>query len=244
MVTVGYFNINSTCVSAKLATYVIGFLCLGLSAANATKFYGEVPSIDQFTKVNEHVKSVVDGDISVRSVFTTGDFSIHNGSDFLADGGFGNRTLINFLQSVMESPAELGHLSRRANGPKCINDAVSSSFSTGQEDKICDNVKGLLSDIVIGVSVIVDKKACSETASGHPVGCSVLVAIIFNHINTFTTSEVGTACLNFMKKNDGDCKGAGAQGTTVNGKGVGYVVHSQASPQCSDIRGACIETTM
>lgn len=251
----------------KISTmFLLAPFYLFACTVTAMRFYGHTPSTDAYTNtMNRAAESSEDDDLSFGSLFMSTDLASKNGSDFLAQIGILDTTLEEFLtqgKGVIAStvpstssasssnsaspsspmPSSSGLSARTpANQLNCQNGAVKDKISLKNQKHICTTIAGLVGSGVQGVTTIIDRTVCSEASTGHPVGCSTIMAVIDFQGSYLTTSEVSDYCQEYISHNNKECSSKGVMGDTGNKRAHVAVVNNQADPKCSGIRGKCTE---
>lgn len=178
-------------------------------------------------------------------MFVTSDLASKNGSDFLAENGIPNTTLMELVtQGKGLSSSGLGSRAP-ADQLNCQNNPVVDRTSPANQKHICNAVKSLVGGGVAAVSALIDNTVCSEESTGHPVKCHTIVAFIGTAGVTMSTSEIGDYCTEYLSANDKKCGSLGVGGDTGNKRAHVAVVNTQADDtSCSGLRGKCTEITI
>ncbi|KAB8275397.1 hypothetical protein BDV30DRAFT_247614 [Aspergillus minisclerotigenes] len=222
-------------------------LCCFACTVSAVKFYGDTPSVAIYTTAMNRLAEPVEDNLSIGSVFVTSDLASKNGSDYLADNGIFDTTLVDFVtQRKGWYAAPVSSIGLDVRAPKdqlnCENNPVVDKISPANQKHICNAVKSLVGGGVAAVSALIDNTVCSERSTGQPVKCHTIVAFIGTAGVTMTTSEVGDYCSEYLSANDKKCGSQGVTGDTGNKRAYVAVVNTQADDtSCSGLRGKCTE---
>jgi len=185
--------------------YVLLYLIDGKEEyKNEYKNFNEFPD-----HTGNRLAEPIEDNLSLSSVFTFPNLATRNGSDFLAENGIPDITLMELVASTVSS-----YLSARnpADPLNRQSSPVVDKISPASQKHICNAVKSLAGGGVAAVSALIDNTVCSEQSTGQPVKCHTVhttVAFIGTAGVIFTTSEVGDYCTQYLSAND---KKYGSQG--------------------------------
>ena len=237
------------CILRKTSVTMFVFAPFYLFACsvNAVKFFGDVPSVDSYMSTVNSLMEPVEDDFSIGSLFLSSDLTSRNGSDFLADSGIPDTTLIELVtqgKGLYTSAVLPSGLSTRdpADQLNCQNNQVVDKISPKNQKHICNIVKTLVGAGTSAVSVLIDSTVCSERSTGHPVKCHTIVAFIGFSGVSLSSLEVGDYCTEYLSTNGKTCGGQGVSGDTGNKRAHVAVANTQAdNTACSGLRGKCTE---
>lgn len=212
---------------------------------SALKFYGDTPSVSTYTKTQTHLAEPLEDGLNLHSVFVSSDLAKTNGSDFLADRGIVETTLMDLISQgeglvTIDTPS--GSLESRDSVDQlnCQAGAVVDKISPRNQKRICNALGALVGGGVGSVAALLDNTVCSEEATGHPVKCHTIVAFAGTAGVIFSSSEINEYCTEYLSANDKKCSSRGIKGDTGNKRASVAVVNTQNDEvKCSGLSGKC-----
>jgi hypothetical protein len=212
---------------------------------SAVKFYGDTPSVNTYTNTKTHLAEPLENNLNLHSVFASSDLAKQNGSDFLADHGILETTLMDLVsqgEGLVTGAMSSGILGARdpADQLNCQKGAVVDKISPRNQKRICNALGALVGGGVGGVAALLDNTVCSEASTGHPVRCHTIVAFTGTAGVVFSSSEINEYCTEYMSANDKKCSSQGIKGDTGNKRASAAVVNTQNDEiKCSGLSGKC-----
>lgn len=225
--------------------HLAALICFCISATNAVKHYGMIPSVDVHNTVQEHAKKFLENDMELVSVFTTDNHHVHNGSDFLSEIGIYNKTVNDIFALSTHSSRESAIGARNPVNGKCQGHGnIHDNLSDDQIKLICGSLAGGAGQAVSTIIEVVESKVCTEAGTGHPLQSYKTIVGFFKGTGQgFTTIEVNNYCPAFLSFFVG-CKGNNAKAHAESNKIEMTVFNSQKDYNCDTTKEKCIETTV
>lgn len=220
-------------------------VCFCISATNAVKHYGMVPSVDMHNTIQEHAMKFLETDMELVSVFTANNHDVHNGTDFLSDIGIYNQTINDIFASAIHSFDESPIKARNPVNGKCEGHGnIHDNLNDDQINLICGTLAGGAGQAVNTIIEVVESKVCTEAGTGHPLpSCKTIVGFIRGSGQGFTTIEVNNYCPAFLSLFVG-CKGNNAKAYAEN-RGIEMTAfNTQKDYNCDTSKEKCVEETV
>ncbi|ODM21320.1 hypothetical protein SI65_02163 [Aspergillus cristatus] len=225
--------------------HLAALICFCISATNAVKHYGMIPSVDVHNTIQEHAKKFLENDMELVSVFTTDNHHVHNGSDFLTEIGIYDKTVADIFASSIHSSGESAIGARDPVNGKCQGHGnIQDNLSDAQIKLICGGLSQVAAGSVNAIIEVVESTVRTEAGTGHPLpSCKTIIGFFKFTGAGFTGVEANNFCPDFVSLFVG-CKGSDTKAYAENNKIEMSAFNSQKDYNCDNGGEKCIETTV